>query len=117
MSVEVQPGPDPENIQLTFTVPDDLHDGPISVVGSFNQWTPGVDNLQAQPDGTRSVTITVPADRDIHFRYLGSGGVWFNDPNAPSTGEGSVLPADEVRRRASEANPKPATIDSAGQPD
>jgi len=32
---------------LTFTLADDRQDGPISVVGSFNQWTPGRQRVAA----------------------------------------------------------------------
>ena len=61
---------------LTFTLADDRHDGPVSVVGSFNQWTPGVDVWQPQADCSRSVSVMVEPDMDVHFRYLGSGGTW-----------------------------------------
>ncbi len=36
---------------LTFVLADDRHDAPISVVGSLNQWMPGVDVLQPQAHG------------------------------------------------------------------
>jgi hypothetical protein len=30
--------------------------------------------------------VTVPSGQELHFRYLGSGGVWFDDPDAVVTG-------------------------------
>jgi hypothetical protein len=35
------------------------------------------------------------SDEDIHFRYLGSGGVWFDDPQAEITEYGSLLRLSE----------------------
>lgn len=58
---------------LTVTLTGDRYDGPISVVGSFNQWTPGVDVLHPQEDGSRSVSVAVEPDADVYFRYFGFG--------------------------------------------
>jgi len=30
----------------------------------------------------RSATVTVPAGRTLHFRYLAEGGIWFDDEAA-----------------------------------
>jgi hypothetical protein len=65
---------------LQFVLPDDVHDGPVSAVGSFNGWQPGAHKLVKRSNGTRSVSVKVPAGTEVHFRYLGSGGVWFDDP-------------------------------------
>jgi hypothetical protein len=68
--------------KLQFVLPDDVHDGPVSAVGTFNGWQPGVHRLIRRSNGTRSVTVAVPAGQVVHFRYLGSGGAWFDDPDA-----------------------------------
>ncbi len=65
---------------LQFVLPDDVHDGPVSAVGSFNGWQPGAHKLVKRSNGTRSVSVKVPAGTEVYFRYLGSGGVWFDDP-------------------------------------
>lgn len=93
---------------VTFELAGEVHDGVVSVVGSFNQWTPGVDVLESQEDGQRRVTVTVEPDADVHFRYLGSGGAWFNDPQAESTEYGSVLRVTEPHSGGAEATPEPA---------
>jgi hypothetical protein len=72
--------------KIQFVLPDDVHDGPVSAVGDFNDWRPGVHRLVRRSNGTRSVTITVPAGQELRFRYLGSGGVWFDDPDAVRAG-------------------------------
>lgn len=77
------------NTKISFVLPDDVHDGPVSAVGSFNDWTPGKHKLVKRTNGTRSATVTVPAGEDVHFRYLASGGHWFDDPEVP----GGVLTA------------------------
>jgi 1,4-alpha-glucan branching enzyme len=72
--------------KIQFVLPDDVHDGAVSAVGDFNDWRPGVHKLVRRRNGTRSVTVTVPAGQELRFRYLGSGGVWFDDPEALRAG-------------------------------
>lgn len=72
--------------KIQFVLPDDVHDGPVSAVGDFNDWRPGSHKLVRRSNGTRSVTVTVPVDQELRFRYLGSGGHWFDDPDAERTG-------------------------------
>ncbi|WP_448072731.1 isoamylase early set domain-containing protein [Georgenia yuyongxinii] len=68
--------------KVTFALPGNHLAGTISVVGTFNDWTPGVHVLRRRSNGTISTTITVPAGSDVRFRYLGENGVWFDDPDA-----------------------------------
>jgi hypothetical protein len=65
---------------VQFVLPDDVHDGPVSAVGTFNGWDPDAHRLVRRSNGTRSVSIKVAAGQELHFRYLGSGGLWFDDP-------------------------------------
>lgn len=66
--------------RVTFSLPAD-DPGVVSVVGSFNDWTPGRHELVARRDGTRSVSVTLPPG-EHRFRYLGTGGRWFDDHGA-----------------------------------
>ena len=92
MSIKIQPRRGSTRIQ--FILPDDIHDGPVSVVGTFNDWTPGVHKLVRRSNGTRSVSVEVPAGEEIRFRYLGSGGVWFDDDDAHLLeGQGALVSA------------------------
>ncbi|MEU4955724.1 isoamylase early set domain-containing protein [Streptomyces lavendulae] len=68
--------------QVTFVLPEDTPDGPVSVVGDFNHWNPCAHPLQARGDGTRTVTVALPANSGHSFRYLAAGGYWFNDDTA-----------------------------------
>lgn len=72
--------------RIQFVLPDDVHDGPVSAVGDFNGWQPGKHKLVRRSNGTRSVSITVASGQELRFRYLGSGGVWFDDPDAIRAG-------------------------------
>ena len=85
---------DGTSTRIQFVLPDDIHDGAISAVGTFNDWLPGAHKLIRRSNGTRSVTIAVPAGEQIQFRYLGEGGVWFDDEDAHAiTSEGSLIHA------------------------
>ncbi len=67
--------------RVTFRLPPSATAGPISVVGSFNSWEPGRHELLRRRDGSYSVSVILGPG--IHqFRYLGDGGVWFDDPHA-----------------------------------
>jgi hypothetical protein len=74
---------------VTFAVPDD--GAPVSVVGDFNDWTPGVHTLVRRSNGTRSVAVPLP-DGCFEFRYLADGGVWLDEPAAPERrGDNAVV--------------------------
>ncbi|HYT10693.1 MAG TPA: isoamylase early set domain-containing protein [Mycobacteriales bacterium] len=66
--------------QITFSLPADGPAGSVSVVGDFNDWTPGRHELKPLRDGTRAVSVRVPAGRPVRFRYLAADGHWFDDP-------------------------------------
>lgn len=82
MAISIVSTPEPGQTKVKLVLPDDVHDGPVSVVGTFNDWTPGRHRLIRRSNGTRSVTVTLPSGQEQRFRYLGSGGRWFDDPDA-----------------------------------
>jgi hypothetical protein len=69
------------NTRVTFTLPADQPAGEVSVVGTFNDWTPGRHQLVQRRNGTRSVSVNLPPG-EHRFRYLATGGVWFDDHTA-----------------------------------
>jgi 1,4-alpha-glucan branching enzyme len=84
----------PAGQKLTFALPADHPAGAVSVVGSFNDWTPGALPLKKRSNGTISATLAVGAGEEIVFRYLGENGWWFDEPEADRiTGQGSVVTA------------------------
>lgn len=77
--------------RVTFTLPADQPAGAVSVVGDFNGWLPGRHELLHRRNGTRTVSVILPAGAH-RFRYLATGGVWFDDETADLVDEqGSVL--------------------------
>lgn len=78
--------------KLTFVLPVDQPVGPVSVVGDFNDWTPGKHLLRKRSNGTRSASVTVQTGTTVRFRFLGQGGHWFDEPDADLiTEEGSLI--------------------------
>jgi 1,4-alpha-glucan branching enzyme len=69
-------------LRITFVLPQDQPAGRVSVVGDFNDWTPGVHTLVRRSNGTRSVRVSVAPGSSYQFRYLAEGGQWFDDPDA-----------------------------------
>ena len=69
-----------DKVHLTFVLPADEPQGRVSVVGDFNEWTPGMHTLVKRSNGTRSVKVAVPPGASYEFRYLGERGLWFDDP-------------------------------------
>ncbi|MFI7022339.1 isoamylase early set domain-containing protein [Micromonospora sp. NPDC049900] len=77
--------------RVTFCLPRDAPPGTVSVVGCFNDWRPGRHELIARRDGTRTVTVRLGPGR-YRFRYLATGGLWFDDESADRIDErGSLL--------------------------
>ena len=92
MAIRIKRDPAAHAATVQFVLPDDVHDGPVSAVGTFNDWRPGAHRLVRRSNGTRSVTVAVPDGQELRFRYLGSGGVWFDDPDAHEVcAEGGLL--------------------------
>ncbi|WTW92185.1 hypothetical protein OG216_01840 [Streptomycetaceae bacterium NBC_01309] len=63
-----------DNTQVTFVLPPDASSSAVSVVGDFNDWTPGTHELVARADGARAVTVRLPGEQRVFFRYLAEGG-------------------------------------------
>ena len=102
---------DDDGLTVTFVLVDQDPDIPVSVVGSFNDWTPGVHSFEQVPDGPRSVTVVVPLGVDLHFRYLGPDGYWFDDLDADEiTSEGSVLRARAAEAPAADEGPQDEVV-------
>lgn len=70
------------SLRLTFAIPADQVTGNVSVVGDFNDWTPGKHVLRKRNNGTYSVAVLLEPGTTVRFRYLGENGHWFDDPDA-----------------------------------
>ncbi|MEZ4699423.1 MAG: isoamylase early set domain-containing protein [Rhodothermales bacterium] len=79
-------------VKVTFTLPAGHPHGPSSVVGDFNGWDPLKNPFAKRSNGTFSTSVTLGAGERHHFRYLGDGNTWFDEPEADgheSTGHGT----------------------------
>ncbi|MDQ1749636.1 MAG: hypothetical protein QOE71_692 [Pseudonocardiales bacterium] len=89
----------PEHVKIRFILDAGHPAGRVSLVGSFNNWTPGVDELVDDNHGTRGVMVGLPYGEEIVFRYLGPGDFWFDEPDADEiTDQGSLIHAIERPR-------------------
>lgn len=78
--------------KVTFALPAQEVEGTVSVVGTFNDWTPGTHILRRRSNGTVSASVLVEPGQPLQFRYLATGGVWFDDDAADAvTAAGSVV--------------------------
>jgi 1,4-alpha-glucan branching enzyme len=91
MAIRINVDPRTSAAKVQLVLPDDVHDGPVSAVGTFNDWTPGRHRLVRRSNGTRSVTVQAMPGESIRFRYLGSGGRWFDDPDAVAIDEHGAI--------------------------
>jgi hypothetical protein len=99
MAIQVSTDPTTGERTATFSMPATFEqpDTIVSVVGSFNDWMPGVHVFVADDDGQLTVSVPLMSDDDLHFRYLQTGGVWFDDPDADeATAHGSVVRVDRA---------------------
>ena len=54
-------------IKVTFALPVDDVDQAVSVVGDFNAWDPMAHPLRKRSNGTRSVSVELPAGEAVRF--------------------------------------------------
>jgi 1,4-alpha-glucan branching enzyme len=73
---------DKSGVKVTFTLSLADTPNPVSVLGDFNKWDPHAHPLKKRSNGTRSVSIVMPAGESYAFKYLAEGGTWFNDIDA-----------------------------------
>ena len=67
------------DVLVTFMIDDTR---PVSVVGDFNDWDPTRHPLVDKLEGQRYITVPVPPETPIAFRYLADGGDFYDDPSA-----------------------------------
>lgn len=70
--------------RVTFTVSKEACKGvnTVNIAGDFNSWSSTDKPLDKQEDGSFSITLDLPVDREFQFRYLFDGCRWENDWNA-----------------------------------
>jgi 1,4-alpha-glucan branching enzyme len=68
-------------VKVTFSIPVEWLDRPVSVVGDFNDWDPGAKALRKK-GAVRTASVDLEPGRRYRFRYLDADGRWHDDPAA-----------------------------------
>ncbi len=71
-----------KSVSVRFILPDDESLGKVSVVGDFNNWTPGETLLTNGKDDHLIATVKLDKDGKYAFRYLSEKRGWFDDEAA-----------------------------------
>ena len=76
-------------VEVTFSIPVEWLDRPVSVVGDFNDWDPTATPLHRTKKGkkgrrgqVRTATVVLEPGRSYAFRYVDDDERWFDDPDA-----------------------------------
>lgn len=94
---------------LTFLQPLEAADR-VSVVGNFNDWTPGRLTLRAAGE-VAEASVELPNNYIAVFRYLGEGDHWFDEPQADVVDAGgSVVFGVEDEPVADEPQPGASVV-------
>jgi len=88
--IKQSPAKGKDQVKVSFILPSEAVTGKVSVVGDFNGWDPAVHPLRSRSNGTRSVAVTLPAQRRFAFRYLDESGRWHDDDSAHGYEENGV---------------------------
>jgi len=91
MSIKVTRSVKAGTAKVTWTLPADFPAGPVSVLGTFNDWTPEIHRLKNRAGGVRSASATVPLGTTLCFRYLGENEAWFDDADAAACEHGGSI--------------------------
>lgn len=74
---------DSDRVKVTFVLPEDHSYGDdVSVVGDFNDWTPGEHKFVRRSNQTFSTNVTLPEDGRFAFRYYSEENGWVNEDEA-----------------------------------
>jgi hypothetical protein len=84
----------PGKVRVTFRLDDAVVTGPTSVVGNFNDWSPGRHRFLYRGRGIHAAVVLVPEGDVLRLRYLGPDGYWHNPANVPDVdGEDTIVVA------------------------
>ncbi|MFN8024055.1 MAG: isoamylase early set domain-containing protein [Acidimicrobiales bacterium] len=84
-------------VKVTFALPSDAVAGSVSVLGDFNGWDAAAHPLKKRSNGTRSVSVELPAG-EYRFKYCTADGEWFCDPQVADVVYNEFNTADSLLR-------------------
>jgi hypothetical protein len=78
----VEPAAQAGAVDVTFTLPAEVHAETVALAGEFNGWSAGDIFLERDSDGSWRVTVPLEPGRSYRYRYLIDGERWENDWHA-----------------------------------
>jgi 1,4-alpha-glucan branching enzyme len=84
--IDRRPNKQGTKTKVTFSIPREWLDQPVSVVGDFNDWDP-LANPMRKHGGVRRASVVLETGRTYRFRYLDDAGRWHDDPAADAQAE------------------------------
>jgi hypothetical protein len=76
------PAAEAGTVDVTFTLPADVHAGTVALCGEFNDWSAEDARLERGSDGSWRATVPLEPGRSYRYRYLLDGQRWENDRQA-----------------------------------
>ena len=73
---------DKKNCVITFDLPAEVNAQTVLLCGDFTEWADASKEMEQQEDGSFSITVSLPAEREYAFRYLLDNERWENEPEA-----------------------------------
>ena len=73
---------DKKSCKVTFDLPAEINAQSVLLCGDFTEWADASKEMEQQEDGSFSVTVSLPAEREYYFRYLLDNERWENDEQA-----------------------------------
>ena len=73
---------DKKNCTVTFDLPAEVNAQTALLCGDFTEWADASKEMEQQEDGSFSVTVSLPAEREYYFRYLLDNERWENEAEA-----------------------------------
>lgn len=83
-------------VDVTFTLPADVHADTVALCGEFNDWSAEDARLERGTDGTWQATVGLEPGRSYRYRYLLDGQRWENDRQADHTVPNALGSTDSV---------------------
>ena len=90
------PAAEAGTIDVTFTLPAEVHAGTVALCGEFNNWSAEDIRLQRGSDGSWRATVALEPGRSYRYRYLLDGERWENAWQADCYVPNSYGSADSV---------------------
>jgi hypothetical protein len=76
------PAAEAGTVEVTFTLPADVHAATVALCGEFNDWSAEDARLERGSDGSWRATVALEPGRSYRYRYLLDGQRWENDRQA-----------------------------------